>query len=124
MQVVVVGRMQVVVVVIRELLFLVTSVICVWIRGSGSEVTTAPYHFCSHFRPQLCSYRSEFIVLFPRYLSVNIKLLGILCSLATYAQVKQYFELCLVILLFFWHENATTSFLPLLSSMAACRAEQ
>ena len=50
MQVVVVGRMQVVVVVVRELLFLVTSVICVRIRGRGSEVTTTLYHI----RSDLC----------------------------------------------------------------------
>ena len=37
-------RVVVVVVVVRELLFLVTSVICVRIRGRGSEVTTTPYH--------------------------------------------------------------------------------
>ena len=40
----------VVVVVVRELLFLVTSVICVRIRGRGSEVTTTPYHIRSDFR--------------------------------------------------------------------------
>ena len=36
-------RAVVVVVLVRELLFLVTSVICVRIRGRGSEVTTTPY---------------------------------------------------------------------------------
>ena len=39
-----------VVVVVRELLFLVTSVICVGVRGRGSEVTTTLYHFRSDFR--------------------------------------------------------------------------
>ena len=43
-------RMRVVVVVVRELLFLVTSVVCVWIRGRGSEVTTTLYHIRSNFR--------------------------------------------------------------------------
>ena len=42
-------RVVVVVVVVRKL-FLVTSVICVRIRGRGSEVTTTPYHFRSDFR--------------------------------------------------------------------------
>ena len=37
-------RVVVVVVVVRKLLFLVTPVICVRIRGRGSEVTTTPYH--------------------------------------------------------------------------------
>ena len=36
--------MVVVVVVVRELLFLVASVIYVRMRGRGSEVTTTPYH--------------------------------------------------------------------------------
>ena len=66
-------RTRVVVVVVRELLFLVTSVICVRIRGRGSEVTTISYHFCSDFRLQLRSYRSGFVgesnPCLPRYLS-------------------------------------------------------
>ena len=43
-------RVVVVVVMVKELLFLVTSVICVRIRGRGSEVTTTPYHIRSDFR--------------------------------------------------------------------------
>ena len=73
MQVVVVGRMQVVVVVIRELLFLVTSVICVWIRGYGSEVTTTPYHIHSDFRLKHCSHHNGFVVLFLHYFSCKCK---------------------------------------------------
>ena len=42
-------QVVVVVVVVRELLFLVTSVICVRIRGRGSEVTTPSYHVRSRF---------------------------------------------------------------------------
>ena len=56
-------------VVVRELLFLVTSVICVRIRGSGSEVTTTPYHIRSNFRLKQRSYHSGFVVLFLSYLS-------------------------------------------------------
>ena len=38
-----------VVVVVKELLFLVTSVICVRIRSRRSEVTTTPHHIRSDF---------------------------------------------------------------------------
>ena len=38
-----------VVVVVKELLFLVTSVICVRTRSRGSEVTTTSYHIRSDF---------------------------------------------------------------------------
>ena len=54
----------VVVVVLCELFFLVTSVMCVWIRGHGSKVTTIFDHFSSDFRLQLRSYQSVFVVLF------------------------------------------------------------
>ena len=37
-------RVAAVAVVVRELHFFVTSVICMRIRGRGSEVTTTPYH--------------------------------------------------------------------------------
>ena len=66
-------RMQVVVVVVRELLFLVTSVICVWIRGYGSEVTTSPYHIHSDFRLKHCSHHNGFVVLFLHYFSCKCK---------------------------------------------------
>ena len=61
-------QVVVVVVVVRELLFLVTSVICVRIRGRGSEVTTTPYHIRSDFRLKRRSYHNGFVVLFLRYL--------------------------------------------------------
>ena len=61
------------VVVVRELLFLVTSSICLRIRGRGSEVTTNAYHFRADFRLQLRSYRNGFVVLSPRYLSSKHK---------------------------------------------------
>ena len=57
-------RVVVVVVAVRELLFPVTSAICVRIRGRGSEVTTTPYHFLSDFRLKQRFYQSGFIVLF------------------------------------------------------------
>ena len=62
-------RDRVVVSLVRELLFLVTSVIFAWIRGRGSKVTTTPYDFRSDFCQQLRFYRSGFVVLFPLYLS-------------------------------------------------------
>ena len=62
-------RTQVVVVVVRELLFLVMSVICVRIRGCGSEATTTPHHIRSDFCLKQCSYHNGFVVLFLRYLS-------------------------------------------------------
>ena len=62
-------RVVVVVVVVRELLFIVTSVICVRIRGRGSEVTTTPYHIRLDFRLKRRSYHNVFVVLFLRYLS-------------------------------------------------------
>ena len=58
---------------VTELLFLVTSVICVRIRGVGSEVMVTLYHFCSNFHLQLPPYLSGFIVLFPCYLSSKRK---------------------------------------------------
>ena len=58
-----------VVVVVIELLSLVTSVICVRIRGRGSEVTTTAYHIRSDFRLKRFSYLHGFVVVFLRYLS-------------------------------------------------------
>ena len=55
--------MVVVVVVVRELLFLVTLVICVRIRGCGSEVTTTRYHIRLDFRLKRRSYRNGFVIL-------------------------------------------------------------
>ena len=66
-------RRRVVVVVVRELLFLVTSVVCVWIRGRGSEVTTTPYHIHSDFHEKQHSYHNGFVVLFLHYLSCKHK---------------------------------------------------
>ena len=54
---------------VREPLFLVMSVICVRIRGRGSEVTTSPHHIRSDFRLKRRSCHSGFVVLFLRYLS-------------------------------------------------------
>ena len=76
-------RVVVVVAVVRELLFLVTSVICVGIRGCTSEVTTIPHHFRSDFRLKLRSYQSGFVVLLPRYLSRKHKLITYTVQLGT-----------------------------------------
>ena len=65
---------------VRELLFLVTSVIFVWIRGRVSEVTTTLYHIRSDFHLKWRSYHSGFVVLFLSYLSC-IKLIGIMYTL-------------------------------------------
>ena len=62
-------RVVVVVVVVRELLFLVKSVICVWIRGRGSEVTTTHYHIRSDFRLKRRSDHNGYVVVFLHYLS-------------------------------------------------------
>ena len=51
----------VVVVVLRELFSLVTSAICVRIRGHRSEVTKMVYHMTQAFRLLLRSYHSEFV---------------------------------------------------------------
>ena len=74
----------------KELLFLETSVICVRIRGDGSEVMTTPYQLYVDFQLHIDmggggrearrlywadlevtyrSYRSRFVALFPCYLS-------------------------------------------------------
>lgn len=66
-------RKSVVVAVVREWLFFVTSVICVWTRSCRSEVMTIPYHFDSDFGLQWCFYQIGFVVLFLSYLSRNIK---------------------------------------------------
>ena len=50
-------------VVVRELLFLVTSVICVRIRGRRSEVTTTPYHIRLDFRLKRRSYHNGFVII-------------------------------------------------------------
>ena len=52
---------RVVVVVVRELFLLVTSAICVWIRGHRSEVTKIVYHMAQVFRLLLHSYHSRFV---------------------------------------------------------------
>ena len=64
-------RVVVVVVVVRELFFLVTSVICVQIKGCTcrSEVTTTPYHIRSDFPLKWHSYDNGFRVVFLHYLS-------------------------------------------------------
>ena len=74
-------RVVAVVVVVRELLFLVMSVICVRIRGRGSEVTTTPYHIHSVFCLKRFSYHNGFVVLF-LHCHENRKHLGTLHSLA------------------------------------------
>ena len=51
----------VVVVVVRELFSLVTSVICVRIRGRRSEVTKIVYHMTQDFRLLLRSQHGEFV---------------------------------------------------------------
>ena len=66
-------RVVVVVVMVRELLFLVMSVFCVQIRGRGTEVTTTPYHIRSYFRLKRRSYHNGFVILFLRYLSCEHK---------------------------------------------------
>ena len=75
--------MVLVVAVVRELLFRVTSAICVRIRDCTSEVTTTPYHFRSDFRLKLRSYQSGFVVLLPRYLSRKHKLITYTVQLGT-----------------------------------------
>ena len=55
------GRVVVVVVVVRELFSLVTSAICVRIRGQSSEVTKIVYHMTQVFRLLLCSHHSDFV---------------------------------------------------------------
>ena len=83
-------KVALVVAVAKQLLFLVASVVCVRIRGRGSEVTTTLYHFVQ-FRLQRRSYRSGFVVLFPRYLSRKLKTyIGILYSLAPQAETEKY----------------------------------
>ena len=52
---------RVVVVVVRELFSLVTSAICVRIRGQRSEVTKIVYHMTQVFRLLLRSHHTEFV---------------------------------------------------------------
>ena len=54
-------RVAAVAVVVRVLLFLVTSMICARIRGLGSEVTTNPDHIRSDFRQKRRSYHNGFV---------------------------------------------------------------
>ena len=54
-------RVVVVVVVFRELFYLVTSAFYVRIRGHRSEVTKIVYHMTQVFRLLLRSYHSEFV---------------------------------------------------------------
>ena len=73
------ARVVVVVVVLREVLFFLTSVICVRVRGHGSEVTTTPY--------QISVYSCVLTGVDSLYYShvichVNMKLIGKLYSLA------------------------------------------
>ena len=48
-------------VVVRELFSLVTSAICVRIRGQRSEVTKIVYHMTQVFRLLLRSHHSDFV---------------------------------------------------------------
>ena len=67
---------RVVVVVVRELFLLVTSAICVWIRGHRSEVTKIVYHMAQVFRLLLHSYHSGFVgTISTLFCYVNIKLI-------------------------------------------------
>ena len=66
----------VVVVVVRELFSLVTSAICVRIRGHRSEVTKIDYHMAQVFRLLLRSYHSGFVgTISTLFCYVNIKLI-------------------------------------------------
>ena len=67
-----------------------TSVICVRIRGRGSEVTTTPYHIRSDFRLKRRFYHDGFVVVFLCYLShkhktyrysVQLGTLGVDCTI-------------------------------------------
>ena len=76
-------RVVVVAVVVRELLFVVMSMVCVQTSGCRSEVTTTPYHFCPDFCLQQRSYQSGLVALAISVLCyVNIQFIGVLCSLA------------------------------------------
>ena len=55
------GQVVKVVVVVRELFFLVKSAICVRIRGRRSEVTKTVYHMTQVFCLLLRSHHSEFV---------------------------------------------------------------
>ena len=88
-------RVAVVVVVVRELLFLVTSVICVRIRGHGSEVTTTPYHIRSDFCLKQRSYHNGFIVVFLCYLSHKHKTYRYSVQLGTLGVDRTVFRITL-----------------------------
>ena len=63
-------------VVVGELFFLVTSTICVRIRGHRSEVTRIVYHMAQVFRLLLRSYHSGFVgTISTLFCYVNIKLI-------------------------------------------------
>ena len=88
-------RVAVVVVVVRELLFLVTSVICVRIRGRGSEVTTSPYHLRSDFRLRRRSDHNGFVVVFLHYLSRKHKTYRYSVQLGTSSVDRTIFRITL-----------------------------
>ena len=84
-----------------------------WLR---QLLTTFTQNFCL----QKHSYLSGSIYYYFHLIChVNMKRIHILHSFAPWAWFEQYFELWLVILLLFWCENTTVSFLPSVSSMAA-----
>ena len=67
---------RVVVVVVREPFFVVTSVICLRISGHRSEVTKIVYHMAQAFRLLLRSYHSGFVgTISTLFCYVNIKLI-------------------------------------------------
>ena len=87
-------------VVVSELFSLVTSAICVRIRGHRSEVTKTVYHMAQAFRLMLRSYHSGLVgTVSALFCYVNIKLYTFLCRLASYACMR--FGLLLLLLLLF-----------------------
>ena len=62
-------RLVVVVVVVRELLFLVTSLIYMRMEVAGQRLPQRLNHTYSDSRLKQCSYHNEFVALFLRYLS-------------------------------------------------------
>ena len=63
-------------VVVRELFSLMTSAICVWIRGHGSDVKKIVYHMAQVFCLLLHSYHSGFAgTISSLFCYVNIKLI-------------------------------------------------
>ena len=84
-----------VVVVVRELLFLVTSVICVRVRGRGSEVTTTPYHIRSDFRLKRRSDHNGFVIVFLHYFSRKHKTYRYSVQLGTLGVDRTIFRITL-----------------------------